>query len=94
MEPQLLLASLYGHGQGPGHSGLHDLDHGANHGADPQAMDSAPGLARFDTVGVIIALLAMVGIMIAVAMMGNEGSAPRPPGAGSGPGTHLMMSTR
>jgi len=75
MEPQLLIASLHEHV--PSRiTGQHDI-----------APDSADG-AKFDTVGVIIALLAMVGIMLAMAMMG-EGSP-----ALQSQSSHLMMSTR
>jgi hypothetical protein len=64
MEPHLLIASLCEHVPA---TGQHNIlpEEGANHG--------------FDTAGVIIALLAMVGIMLAVAMMGGESSAPMPP---------------
>ena len=75
MEPQLLIASLHEHV--PGRiTGQHDI-----------LPDRGEG-AKFDTVGVIIALLAMVGIMVAMAMMG-EGSP-----ALQSQSSHLMMSTR
>ena len=74
MEPQMLIASLHEHA--PARTGQHDL-----------LLDSGAG-AKFDTVGVIIALLAMVGIMVAMAMMG-EGSP-----ALQSQSSHLMMSTR
>lgn len=84
MEPQLLIASLYEHGPTRALSGQHDLAEEAT----PLALDGvraggqagdegAASLASsFDVIGVIIALLAMIGIMIAVAMMGSEGAAP------------------
>src|SRR5436190_784562 len=55
MEPQLLIASLHEHV--PSRiSGQHDILPERGEGA------------KFDTVGVIIALLAMVGIMVAMSM--------------------------
>ena len=75
MEPQLLIASLYEHVPAKT-TGQHDFIAGEG--------------VKFDTVGVIIALLSMIGIMVAVAMMGGEGSAPMPPQSNP----HLMMSTR
>jgi hypothetical protein len=74
MEPQVLIASLHEHA--PSRTGQHDISVELGEGA------------KFDTVGVIIALLAMVGIMVAMAMMG-EGSP-----ALQSQSSHLMMSTR
>ncbi len=76
MEPQVLIASLQEHVPSRT-TGQHDL-----------LVEHGEGAAKFDTVGVIIALLAMVGIMVAVAMMG-EGSP-----ALQSQSSHLMMSTR
>jgi hypothetical protein len=75
MEPQLLIASLYEHAST---TGQHDI------------IPADAGGAKFDTVGVIIALLAMIGIMVAMAMMGGDSAVP----IAAPQNTHLMMSTR
>ena len=75
MEPQLLIASLYEHVPSKT-TGQHDI-----------AMVRGEG-AKFDTVGVIIALVAMVGIMVAMAMMGDGSPALQ------SQSSHIMMSTR
>ena len=77
MEPQLLIASLYEHA--PSRTqGQHDI------------LPELGEAARFDTAGVIIALLAMIGLMIAMAMMGGESASPQ----SSASMSHLLISTR
>jgi hypothetical protein len=74
MEPQFLIASLYEHVPAPGQ---HDI------------IPAEAGGAKFDTAGVVISLLALIGIMIAMTIMG-EGADP----ITTPQNTHLMMSTR
>ncbi len=76
MEPQLI-ASLYEHA--PARTqGQHDI------------LPELGQAARFDTAGVVIAILAMIGLMIAMAMMGGDAASPQPSASMS----HLLTSTR
>lgn len=81
MDPQLLIASLYEHTGSMRNidrtSGQHDME-----------LDHTEG-ARFDTAGVVIAILAMIGLMIAMALMGDGGGEPQPSSM-----SHFLMSNR
>lgn len=76
MEPQLLIASLYEHSP-TRTTGQHDI------------ISEKGEAVGFDTAGVIITIMAMIGIMIAMAMMGHS---EEPRTTDSLP--HFLMSTR
>lgn len=76
MEPQLLIASLYEHVPSKT-TGQHDIIPVRGEGA------------KFDTVGVIIVLFAMMGIMLAMAMLGGDSGPAAEPQS-----SHLLLSTR